>query len=93
MAERERVHIGQEMAAGHQQVGGNGQLLAGCRGQQGAVITDTEGGLAQRPFAPEMAADQVEFTGGGGHGATQSEGLPSPLPLVPAGGKKKVNGV
>jgi hypothetical protein len=60
-AEVPRVGVGQEMGAGDQHVGGHGQLLAGRRLQQGAVVAGAEDGRGGGPG--EVLVDQREFAG------------------------------
>ncbi len=53
------------MHAFHQGIGGDRQLFAGWRRQQGAVVADAEGHLRRRRRAGgrgEEAADQLELT-------------------------------
>jgi hypothetical protein len=60
VTQQARVHIGKEVAALDQHVAGDGQLHAGGRGQQRAVVAHAQGGATHG--ALEIAADQIEFT-------------------------------
>jgi hypothetical protein len=60
VAQQARVHIGKEVAALDQHVAGDGQLHAGGRGQQRAIVAHAKGGATYG--ALEIAADQIEFT-------------------------------
>ena len=60
VAQQTRVDVGKEVAAFHQHVAGDGQLHAGCRGQQCAVVAHAQRSALHRPL--EIAADQIKFT-------------------------------
>ncbi len=78
------VGIAAEVAAFDQQIGGDGDLLTGARGEQGAVVTNTErdGPTSGGAEAPAQAADEGELADGHGRtGAGHGISLPPPAAL------------
>ncbi len=62
VAQQAGGHVGQKVAALHQHVAGDGQLHAGARGQQGAVVAHAQG--AAVGWALKKALDEVKFAQG-----------------------------
>ena len=62
VAQQAGGHVGQKVAALHQHVAGDGQLHAGARGQQGAVVAHAQG--AAVGWALKEALNEVKFAQG-----------------------------